>query len=76
MLGEWADAIADFTRVTELNDEHGLAHVARGTCYEHLNRFREAREDYVRASVLDGDTSWLSERIDYCERKIKYLDDH
>lgn len=58
-------------KVIELNDEHGLAYTRRGACFEDLGRFREAKEDYVRASVLDGKTSFLAERIEICERRTK-----
>ena len=53
-LGQFEDAIADFTRVLELDPTNVNAFFNRGSAYDSLGQYEKAVADYTRALDLDS----------------------
>ena len=51
--GKVQEAIDDFSRVLELNPHHAMARYARAGCYNIVEKYNEAIEDYTIALQCD-----------------------
>ena len=53
VLEKYSEAIADFTKVIELDPKNALAYYNRGAAKFALNKYSEAMADYTKAIELD-----------------------
>jgi Flp pilus assembly protein TadD len=51
-LGKFEDAIADYSRVIQLNPNDAWAYHNRGLAFEKLGKLEEAGRDYSKANAL------------------------
>lgn len=53
-LGQFEEAVADFSEVVRLEPDNVNAYFSRGSALDSLGRFEKAVEDYTKALVLDS----------------------
>ena len=54
-LGEYLEAIADFTQAISLNPDYAKAYNNRGNAHSNLGAYQEAIADYTQAIPLTPD---------------------
>lgn len=72
-IGEYPEAIADFTRAIEINPGDAVLYNDRGNAYLRSDRYNEAKEDYIRAVDLDPEGRAGKLAYDNLELLVKFL---
>ena len=54
-LGEYKQAISDYTRAIELDPEYAEAYYNRGLAYKQLGNCSAANSDFLEAYTISGD---------------------
>ena len=57
-LGEYENAIADYTKAIELDLENASAYSNRGNAYKNLGKYQEAITDFTKLIELNPKNSW------------------
>jgi tetratricopeptide (TPR) repeat protein len=63
------DAVGDYTNAILLNDKFKEAYVQRAWCYEHLNKFTEAKKEFARVKELGYDKKLIDEKMQTIKTK-------
>jgi len=54
-LGNYEDAIADYTRAIRIDPDYANAYGNRGVAYNELGNYKDAIDDYTKAIRIDPD---------------------
>jgi len=74
-LNRFEEAIAAFTRATEINPNDGAAHDNLGSCLYKLNRFEEAIAAYIRASEINPNSHAAHNNLGMCLYKLNRFEE-
>ena len=76
-LDKYEEAISDFTKAIELNQEYAYAYNNRGYAYYNLGKNEEAISDLTKAIELNPDFELAKKNLkilkDYIEESKKYI---
>jgi hypothetical protein len=61
--------VGDYTNAILLNDKFKEAYVQRAWCYEHLNKFTEAKKEFAKVKELGYDKKLIDERMQVIKAK-------
>lgn len=67
MISDLKSALADISKVIELNPKDYEAHVARGFLFRTQKKYNEALDDFNKATIISPETKAI-----YCERAQLY----
>ena len=52
--GQWNEAVADFTKVIEIDPKDAWGYADRGEAYQHLNQWQQSIDDFTQAIAIDS----------------------
>jgi len=67
--GKIQDAIGDLTNTILLNDKFSAAYFQRGKCYENLEKYAEAKAEYVKSKDLGFNKKIVDEQLTIVKQK-------
>jgi len=67
--GKTQDAIGDLTNAILLNTKFGIAYMQRGLCYDLLNKYSEAKQEFAKAKEYDIDKKIVDTQLAITKQK-------
>ena len=70
-LGQYADAIENYSEAIRFSPNESLYLYNRAVCYQNLQKFGQATIDYQQAIELNSAFAYCSKSLDYCKRRFR-----